>query len=213
MGMKHLLRNWVLVAVLAGLSGSAWAQARIATVDMRKLFDGYWKTKTADAALKDRAAELDKEYKNLREDHKKASEEYQKQLADANDQAVSAEEREKRKRAAEGKLKDIKDAEETILQFERSARTTLDEQRRRMRDNILAEIRTAVNSRAKAGNFALVLDSAAETPNSTPVFVYTTNENDLTDSVLDLLNATKPLETTKAAEPKDTPKEGKKDKK
>ena len=46
----------------------------------------------------------------------------------------------KKLQEAEAKLKEIKDSEESIVQFEKSARTTLDEQRKRMRDNILTEI-------------------------------------------------------------------------
>jgi Skp family chaperone for outer membrane proteins len=131
-------------------------------------------------------------------------------VADANDQAVSTEEREKRKKAAEAKLKDIKDAEETIGQFERQARTTLDEQRRRMRDNVLGEIRTAINSKAKAGSYSLVVDTAAETPNATPVFVYSSADNDLTQAVLDQINAGAPVETRKPAEAKEEKKDEKK---
>src|ERR1043166_437891 len=146
--MKRFLRTLIPGVLLLGfLTTPAFAQSRIATVDLRKLFDNYWKTKQADAALKDRAAELDKEYKGLRDDHKKLTEEYQKTLADANDQAVSSEERDKRKKAAEAKLKDIKEAEETLGQFERQARTTLDEQRRRMRDGVLGEIRKAIDAK------------------------------------------------------------------
>jgi len=200
-------------ALLTGLlTGSAWAQTRIATVDLRKLFDGYWKTKQADGALKERAADLDKEYKGLRDDYQKLKDEYQKLLADANNQALAAEERDKRKQAAEGKLKNIKDHEETVVQFERQARTTLDEQRRRMRDNLLGEIRTVVNGKAKAGGFALVVDTAAETANGTPVIVFAGGESDLTSGVLEQLNAGAPLETAKPAEKKEEPKKEEKKK-
>lgn len=209
--MKNWLRKLIAAALLlVMLNGMAWAQTRVATVDLRKLFDGYWKTKQADAALKDRAADLDKEYKGLRDDHKKLTEEYQKTLADANDQAVSSEERDKRKKAAEAKLKDIKEAEETLGQFERQARTTLDEQRRRMRDGVLGEIRKAIDAKAKAGSYSLVVDTAAETPNATPVFVFSSIENDLTQTVLEQLNATAPVETPKPAEKKEDKKDEKK---
>ena len=203
----------LLAAVLAGvLTGSAWAQSRIATVDLRKLFDGYWKTKQADAALKERAADLDKEYKGLREDYQKSKEEYQKLLAGANDQAVAAEERDKRKQAAEAKLKNIKESEEAVVQFERQARTTLDEQKRRMRDNIVNEIRTVVNAKAKSAGFALVVDTTAESNNGTPVVMFTSGENNMTEDVLSQLNAGAPAETPKPAEKqKEEPKkDGKK---
>ena len=210
-----LMKNWLrklipAVLLLVVLNGTAWAQTRVATVDLRKLFDGYWKTKQADAALKDRAAELDKEFKDLRDDHSKLKVEYQKTLADANDPAVSTEERDKRKKAAETKLTEIKDKEEDLGRFERQARTTLDEQRRRMRDNVLGEIRTAINSKAKAGSYALVVDTAAETPNATPVFVYSSADNDLTQAVLEQINAGAPMETRKPAEAKEEKKDEKK---
>jgi len=209
--MKNWLRKLIpAVLLLVVLNGTAWAQTRVATVDLRKLFDGYWKTKQADAALKDRAAELDKEFKDLRDDHSKLKVEYQKTLADANDPAVSTEERDKRKKAAETKLTEIKDKEEDLGRFERQARTTLDEQRRRMRDNVLGEIRTAINSKATKGGYSLVVDTAAETPNATPVFVYSSNENDLTQAVLEQINAGAPVETRKPAEKKEEKKDEKK---
>jgi outer membrane protein len=205
--MKKMLRRIILTMVLVSVfSGSAWAQNRIATVDLRKLFDNYWKTKQADAALKDRAADLDKEDKTMRDDLKKANDDYQKLLADANDQAVSAEERDKRKTLAEAKLKDIKDSEDAIVQFERQARTTLAEQQRRMRENVLVEIRSVLSAKAKAAGFALVVDTAADSVNSTPVILFASGENDLTEATLSQLNAGAPVETSKPAE-----KEGKAD--
>ena len=197
---------------LAGFcSGSALAQTRIATVDLKILFEKYWKTKQADAALKDRATDLDKEYKGLRDDLKKANEEYQKLLADANDQAVSAEERDKRKKAAETKLKSIKETEDTVVQFERQARTSLDEQRTRMREKILEEIRATLNVRAKTSGIGLVVDTAATTVNNTPFVLYNTGDSDLTQVVLDQLNASAPVETSKPAEKKVEKKDEKKD--
>ena len=196
--------------LLTVLSGSAWAQGRIATVDLRKLFDGYWKTKQADAALKDRATDLDKEDKNLRDDLKRANDEYQKLLSDANDQAVSAEERDKRKKAAEAKLKEIKDSEDAIVQFGRQAQTTLTEQRRRMRENILSEIRTVVTAKAKSGGYALVVDTAADSVNNTPIILFSNAENDLTDTILSQINAGAPLETPKPAEKTEDKTGGKK---
>ena len=60
--MKDVLRFlFPAVLFMTFLSSPALAQQKIATVDMRKLFDGYWKTKQAETALNDRKAELDKE--------------------------------------------------------------------------------------------------------------------------------------------------------
>src|SRR5436190_3788695 len=156
--MNLLLKKLIPAALLCGfLTVPAFGQTRIATVDLRKVFDGYWKTKQADAALKERVTELDKSHKDLLDGYKKSREEAQKLTLDAGDQAVSAQERDRRKKVAEDKLRDLKDMEDNIKQFEAQAQTTLQEQRRRMRDNILKEIVTALNGKAKGGNFTMVV--------------------------------------------------------
>ncbi len=196
--MHNVLRRIVPGLLLISLlSGSAHAQVRIGTVDLRKLFDNYWKTKQADSALKERAADMEKEHKAMLDDWKKAKEDYQTLLSSANDQAVSSEQRDKRKKLAEDKLKEIKSSEDSIGQYERSAKETLDQQRKRMRDNILGEIRTALNAKAKSAGYSMVIDTSAETFNNTPIVPYTNNENDMTDAILSQLNAAAPVETSK----------------
>jgi outer membrane protein len=199
--MMNLSRRLLVGLVLMSLlGGSALAQTRIATVDLRKVFEGYWKKKQAEAALKDRQTDMEKEDRNMVDDYKKVKDDYQSLLASANDQAVSTEERDKRKNAAEEKLRRMKEMEETIAQYERQARTTIGEQSQRLRSNILTEIRNVVNAKAKTGGYFLVIDTAAETVNSTPVFLYASTENDITDSVLQQLNATAPADALKTDE-------------
>jgi len=199
--MKRFSKGIIPALILSSLlTSSTWAQSRLATVDLRKVFDGYWKTKQADAALKDRAADMEKEHKNMLDDWKKAKDDYQNLLGDANNQALSSDERDKRKKSAEDKLKYIKDTEDTIGQYERQARTTLDEQRKRMRDNILVEIRSQLDAKAKAAGYTLVFDTAAESANNTPIVLYTNNENDMTEVLLQQMNAGAPPDSPKTEE-------------
>ena len=108
--MRRLLKKLVPgVLLLSLLGGSAFAQTRVATVNLQKVFDKYWKTEQAVAALKDRVAEMEKSHKEMLDEWKKAKEDYQKLLEDANNQAVSAEQRDKRKKAAEDKIKELHD--------------------------------------------------------------------------------------------------------
>ena len=114
-------------------------------------------------------------------------------LDGAQDQAVSSDEREKRKKTGESKLLELKELEQTIEQFDRQSRTSLEEQQRRMRDNILKEIQGVITTKAKTGNFSLVVDVASESFNKTPVVLYSNGENDLTTAVLKDLNSTAPV--------------------
>ena len=196
--MKFLRTTVLTLSLLVLSSVPAVAQTKIGTVDLRKLFDGYWKTKQAQAALNARKAQLDQDDKALRDDLKKGSDEYQKLLDQANDQAISSDERDRRKTAAADKLKQLQESKNAIDTFERQAQVTLSEQGQRMRENILTEIKAAVATQAKAAGYSLVIDAAAETANATTAVIYTSGENDLTAAVLKQLNAGAPISTLSA---------------
>jgi len=193
--MKNFLTKSLCALFLFSLiAGPVLAQERLATVDLKKLFENYWKRKEGDAAIKERVATMEKENGEMLENFKKGREEYNTLLASANDQAVSTEEKDKRKKAAEDKLKQLKVNEESIAQYQKQARETVEQQMRRMRENILSEIRAAVNAKAQAAGYSVVIDTAAETVNGTPVVLYSSGkDHDLTETVLAQLNAAAPL--------------------
>src|SRR6185369_1488903 len=112
---------------------------RIGTIDLKEVFDKYYKTKLADASIKDEASGLEKELKAFSEDHEKAVADYKKALDEANNQALSADEREKRKKEAEGKLIKVNDLRQTMEQFKRTADDNLSGKVVRTRDNIVKE--------------------------------------------------------------------------
>lgn len=199
--MINLLRNLLVCGVLASLLGApafAQAQTRIGTIDLRKVFDNYWKRKQADAAIKERASNMEKEHTAMVADWKKMRDDYQALLSSAKDPVMSEEQRAQRSKAADEKLKQIKASEESINQYERTARETITEQLKRLRENILGEIRTVINAKALAGGYTLVIDTAAETPSNTPIILFSNNKDvDLTDAVLSQLNSTAPADTAK----------------
>src|SRR5262252_7765738 len=106
--MKTLLKLIVPGLMLVSTwTSPVFAQGRMATVDIQKVFDKYWKTEQAVSALKDRVAEIQKSRQEMVDRLNKTKDDYQKLLEDANNQAISAEAREKRKQDAEDKLKDL----------------------------------------------------------------------------------------------------------
>jgi len=198
--MKHILRTiFPAVLLLAFLSGSALAQTRIATVDLGNTFTNYYKTKLAQAAIQDRATQLAKDDKSMKDDLKKASDDYQQLLQQANDQSISAVERTRRQQAATDKLKQLEERRTAINEYEQQAQATLNEQRLQMREKILAAIQTTVNTVAKAGGYTLVIDRSAQAASATPVVVYSVPEIDLTAEVLKQLNDGAPIDMTPAS--------------
>lgn len=183
------------------------AEPKIATVDLKKVFEDYYKTQLADTAIKEEALGLEKDLKALTDDHTKAVDDYKKALDEANNQAISADEREKRKKEAEGKLIKINDLRQTIEQFNRTAKQNLEEKLRMTREKVLKEIKDVITTKSKVGGFTLVLDSStAEPAGRPPVVLYTNGDNDLTAAVLETLNANAPADLLKPAIKKDEKK-------
>ena len=210
-------RNLIKLLALFGsalLVTSAQAQTKLGVVDLKKVFDGYWRTKQADTQLKERASDFDKARNGLIEDYKKANEDFKKLIESSNDQAVSAEERDKRKKDVEKKQNDLKEQENSIRTFDQNSRQALGEQQLRMRESVLRDIRGALDEKSRSGGYQMVLDTAAVSANQTPVVMFTTlsgTDNDLSDAVLKELNLKAPPETAKPEEKKDDKPADKKD--
>jgi len=190
--MRNLRMILLTVILLSGVAYSATAQTKVATVDMKKIFNNYWKTKQATASLESRKAELRKEMKDMADGLEKAQTDYKQLLDQANDQAISADERDKRKQAAADKLKEMSSTKTTLEQFQRQAEAQLADESQRMSGNLVVEIQKAVADKAKAGGFTLVLNAA-----NSEAFIYVSTENDITDSVLSQLNAGAPIDLTR----------------
>jgi outer membrane protein len=196
---------------LAGIAAAlmfavaAQAQSKMAVVDLKKVFDGYWRTKQADTQLKERAGDLEKARNGMVEDYKKANEDFKKMLDGLNDPAASAEEKDKRKKDAEKKQLEVRELEQSIRTFDENSRKTIVEMQKRMRESVLRDIRGVVEEKAKVAGYQAVLDTAAESINQTPVVVYTSllgGSDDLSDGVLKALNANAPADAVKKDEEK-----------
>jgi len=187
--------------LLALLGSPARAQTRIATVDMGKLFDGYYLTKRARAALDERRADIEKEHANMLEDLKKLREDYRTTLVGANDQAVSHDEREKRSKLADDKLKQLKKSEDNLREYELSAESAYNDQKGRVTAKAIDEIRSVLEAKARSAGYSLVLDVGALGANGIPIVLFHNDkDNDLTQAILDQLNAAAPLEAAKTPE-------------
>ncbi len=197
------LRRVVATAVVLGVLVPAvlQAQAKIGVVDMSKVFDGYYRREQADTQLKDRAADFEKARQGMVSDFETAKTEFERLRESATDLSLSVEERENRKAAAEKKLLDIRQIEQDVAQFDRTSRSTLTEQRRRMMERIVEEIKEVVAEKGKAGAYDLVLDVKAVSMAEVPIVLYHNGSNDLTREVLAELNSRRPVDLPGAAAP------------
>jgi len=187
--MKNLRTSILTIALLVVTVVSASAETKVASVDMKKLFNGYYKTKLAQASLETRKTELRKEIKDMADGLEKSQAAYKQLLDQASDPAISNDERTKRKQATADKAKEIGNSRAAIEQFQRQAEAQLADQSQRMSANLVGEIQKAVADKAKAGGYSFVMNSA-----SVEVVVFASTDNDLTATVLAQLNAGAPID-------------------
>jgi len=193
--MNRLLRIVLVTGVLSLLGAHAVvAQGRMATVNLVEVFDNYWKTKQAKLALAESKNDTKKEIDSMQEAHRKLVQAYQKAVAEANDQAVSNEERDRRKKALEPRLKELRDSEETLKQFVSSREAELKVKTDRMMEDVIKDIKTVIGNKARTAGYSYVLDSSARSVSSAEIFLFNAGDFDLTKPVIDELNVTAPAD-------------------
>lgn len=198
MYMNKPFRKLFLTATLALLTTlAAQAQGRIATVNLAVVFDKYYMTKESKLALVETEKEQKKELETMFESLKKQDQEFRKLREEANDQAVSMEEREKRKKALEPKLKELTDSDAVFKDLKTRNEADMKQKMGRMMEKLVVDIKRVVESKAKAGGYAYVFDSSSRGSNQTEIILFNSGENDLTQVVLDQLNAAAPLDSGK----------------
>ncbi len=191
--MKKFNLLVVAVGVSIALAGATQAaDQKIGTVDMSKVFEKYYKTVQSTASIKLEAADMEKEGKQMIDNAEQHKVEWQKLVDKANDQAVSSDEREKSKKAAEQKYIELETDKQSITQFNQIATSRLREKQLQRRDDIVKEIRRILDIDAKAAGYTMVIDVSGQSQNLVPVVLYTTGQNDMTEALIKELNSTAP---------------------
>lgn len=188
--MAYTLKTLKIVALsLLLLSASvALAQPKIAVVDMKKVFDGYWKTKQLDKKLSGSLQEFNDQQKKMIEQFQAAQKEYLAIKESAKDPALSTNEKDRRNTEAEEKLQQIRQLENDIRSHKRSGEVRLTEQQVRHKNNLISDIKDTIKVKARSEGFSLVLNTAAVDINQAPIVLFTDGSNDITEDILATLN-------------------------
>jgi len=181
----------VWVCILASIilpSAVLAADQMIVFIDLDRTFSDFYKTKLADAQLKEQADEFNDERSQLVDDYESLQKEFDDLREKAQDTTFSEDVRDESRDMAEDKLVEIRDFESRIRRFDQSRKKQLDDQSRRMRKRIVGEIRKAIQNHARMEGYQAVLDSSAQSLNGVETVLFVDPKVDITDDVLDILN-------------------------
>lgn len=164
------------------------AESEIVFINLERAFSEFYKTKMADEQLKKQAEEFNAERKKLTEEYEKLQGEFSALREEAQNPALNEEARALKRTAAEDKVAEIRDMETRIRRFDEARQKQLDDQTRRMRKRIVEEIRQVIQDHARKQNYRAVVDASGQSFNAVEVVLYLDNRNDITDTVVELLN-------------------------
>ncbi len=198
------MKKYVILTLLAAVIGSASASAqglKIGTVDMKKVFESYYKTKEAEAKINEARNNAKKELEDRMDVAKKTLDEVKKLDEEISKPELSREAKESKAKVRSEKAAELQTMDREIREFQQSREKQLQEQSVRMRAGIVDDINKVVTERVKADNYDLVVDKSGPSLNGVPIVLFARDSYEFTDTVVTALNKNKGKEP---AEPKPT---------
>jgi Skp family chaperone for outer membrane proteins len=182
------------LALFACCSAGFGADFKIATVDLRKVFDSYYKTVQASIANSNNIVERDKTLNGMMDERNKVHDQWQQAVANANTQSLSPEERKKYQKNADDLVLDLQIRGESISNYYATTESKRRDEMVRHINDLTVEILGVMNALAKKQGYTMVLDRTAVTMTGNPLVLYTSGENDLTEALVKELNSTAPAQ-------------------
>jgi len=203
---KHAILALALATFGASALTASAQQLKIGSVDMKKVFESYHKTKDAEAKINEARNNAKKELEDRLDIQKKAMEEVQKMNADIENPALSKEAKESKSKDRDNKIAELRTMDRENSEFRANREKQLQEQSVRMRAGIVEEINKIVEGKVKAENFDLVFDKSGPSLNGVPIVLFSREAYEFTNDVIAALNKNKGKETSEAAAPATAPK-------
>ena len=205
---KQKIIGILLLILVCAFRGAA-ADAGIAVIDMRKVFQEYEKTKEVEKKLQEQS-DMFREYSlKLSSQIQEMKKEFEKVRDESQDNfALSEAERENRRLKAKEIYEQLLVRQAELKNYNQSRTEQIRNVYEKQRNDILEEIRKVVQTRAVLLGYQLVLDRSGSTSNEISAVVYHMPQMDITQSVLDELN--KAYRMTVSAKDKEKDKEKKK---
>ncbi len=202
--MKKLLI--ILAAAIGfGTAHNASAQLKIGTVDMKKVFENYYKTKDAEQRINDERNAAKKELEDRMDSYKKLTDDVKKLNEELSKSELSKETKEAKGKQRDDKINDLKVMEREIQEFQSTRQKQLEEQSVRMRGGIVDEIQKVISDRVKNEGFDLVFDKSGPSLNGVPVLLYAKESYDFTPDVITALNKNKGKDDAASASTAEAP--------
>jgi len=196
----------VCLLLLAPVS-IASADLKVAVVDLSKAFDDYYKTKDAQALLKEKQDGYQKEIQDMINDYQRMGEEAQTLDKASQDPTLSAQARQDKTTALNAKKQDLVNLGNKIQETKVERTREIQDELLRRHKEIVDEISKVINDYSAPQGYDLVIDkSSASAASGVSIVLYSSNKLiDITTDIITILNKSAPAGSTATTLPGATP--------
>ena len=181
------LLSALAITVSSGTSVQA-ADLKVGTIDMKAVFDGYYKTKDAEAKINEARTQAKKELDERLDIFNKAQEEARKLNDEANKPELSEKAKAEKSKALNEKLQALGTLQREVQEFQQTRERQLSEQSVRSRNALLEDLNKVIADKVKAGSYDLVIDKSGQSLNAVGILVYSKDSFDFTNDVIAEVN-------------------------
>ena len=183
----------------------ASADLKVATVDLGKAFDAYYKTKEDQQHLKDKELEAQKEIQDKNAAYQQISDEVAKLDAESKDPTLSPEARQEKAKARDQRGGDLNAAGRALQEFADERKKELQDEFIRRRKEVVDELTAVINTYSTGQGYDLVLDkTSAAATSGVPIVLFSSSKlTDITTQVIAQENAGAPATVPGDATPAD----------
>ena len=192
---KHLFIPLLSLVFSLAFAGTASAELKIGTVDMKKLFESYWRTKEAETKMSETRAVLKRDLDERMEKRKELQDSIEKLNDDIKKPELSKDRTQTKMKERDDKIGEWQTMMRELQQYQAEKEKQLADQTLRIRNGIVEEILKIVTEKTQAENFDLVFDTSGNSINNVPVIIFAKPSYDFTKEIIEKLNASRPKST------------------
>jgi len=190
--MRKIVLSFILIVSQALIFNQASAEYSIITVDVSRLYEGYYKTKEATDKLQGRYDTAKAQLDEMMASGDVEVNAYQTMLEQTQNPALSDSARKDAEDDANLQMEKIRSLQQDVQTFQKSSQNQLAQQQATQRQFMLEEIKTVILEIAQDRKADLVFDISTGINVGLPSVIYANPAWDSTEDVLEVLNADAP---------------------
>lgn len=186
--MEFLMHRYIFIILFIFLSITSSVYAKTGFVNLRELFEGFYKTELAQDQINQQIEEVSFERELRLDDISQIREEIENLRSESRDEKLSEEARKNKRLQLEDRLIEMQKVQKELRDFEALRKKQIDEQNKRMQKGLLDEIQAEIIKYGDENGYDVIIDRSAKSSLGTEIVLFVGLRSDVTAFILERLN-------------------------